>query len=152
MSRFLKFSLILALQMGGIVPAAYAAGKELPPPDIECEPGATDAKDCHVDRDTREGALRFIAHCQRCHGRDQQGIEGKGPGVLDSKIIDDLKALQALLLTKPKPPEEAIHDFTLQLGVSQHVDQLQRYMQLRRENALPPGKALGKGRLPKPAP
>jgi cytochrome c553 len=129
--------LLLAVVVGAVISLPAAA--ELLPVSIECPEAATEASGCKVDRDTFEGQLRYQANCLRCHGAAQEGREGKGPAIAEAASARTIDELKKALLAPAKPPKVQAHDFTHNLGVSLHIDQIHRYLELRREGRLPPG-------------
>lgn len=121
-------------------PAARAATGSEPTYSVDCQPAATTAEQCQVDKDTYVGWRTFAGQCQVCHGGSALGSTF-APNLLDRfhERVDYARFV------------EVVHNgFRGQVGampawkgnpnVEPHIDAIYRYLKARADGVLPPGR------------
>lgn len=125
-------------------PVADTSASAAPPYAVECQPAATAAEQCQVDKATYIGWRTFAGQCQVCHGGSALGSTF-APNLLDrfhqrvdyARFVDVVRngyhgQVGVMPAWKGNP------------NVEPHIDAMYSYLRARADGALPPGRPVRK--------
>ncbi len=114
---------------------------DVPGYTVDCADGATDAKQCEVDKETYVGWRSYATNCQVCHGGSGLGSTF-APNLLDrfNKEGVDYGRFKHVITNGYTGKMGAMPAWNKNNAVMKDLDNLYRYLQARADEKLPQGR------------
>lgn len=145
MKRLTGLTAATAMVISSVVFAAHEprmddAG-DGPEYNVKCADGATDAKQCEVDKETYVGWRSYATNCQVCHGGSGMGSTF-APNLQErfNKEGVDYGRFKYVIINGYTGQMGAMPAWNQNAGVMKDLDSLYSYLKARADETLPPGR------------
>lgn len=131
-----EFGLVVCLGLLSLV--SYA--DDQPTYKVDCEPDATSATQCIVDKDTYVGWRTFNSACSHCHGQDGLGGSFAPSLVAGNAAVGDFDVFVQVTEEGSEGPTGVMPPFKDNPNISDKIRALYLYLKARSDGRLPQGR------------
>ncbi len=107
---------------------------------VDCESGATSAKQCLVDKDTYVGWRTYNSACSHCHGQDGLGGSFAPSLVAGNAAVQNYSAFIRVTNEGIEGTTSVMPPFKDNPNINDKINALYLYLKARSDELLPPGR------------